>query len=313
MSDTETTDHIHFEGVLRKLLDSADIYDFVLLDAQTGTDSYAKSAAGLAAQCVIVSEYDPVSAQGIERLKILFSRILDPSSTWILFNKILPEFAAAIGEGLSVARYLAPIPWDADVVRAFVRRDLAIDMQRPNPYTLAISQVAYMLFPDETGEAIEKWRGSALQSATTPVKDRIRELRMAESTIEKDQARRDVFVRRTSLTIAGLCAATSVGALAGLFRFAGQASLMIENKDVLISFFAILAGFVLTLGVLLASYLGRRFGISESRAQQMTLELLHEEKAKLAATLMAAEGALKFSRDAGYYERRRRSPLRTEK
>jgi hypothetical protein len=88
---------------------------------------------------------------------------------------------------------------------------------------------------------------------------------------------------------------------------------MIENKDVLISFFAILAGFVLTLGVLLASYLGRRFGISESRAQQMTLELLHEEKAKLAATLMAAEGALKFSRDAGYYERRRRSPLRTEK
>jgi len=44
----------------------------------------------------------------------------------------------------------------------------------------------------------------------------------------------------------------------------------------------------------------------------MTLELLHVEQAKLKANLDAAAGALKFSRDAGYYERhRRRGPPAT--
>ena len=123
MGITEGTDIEVFTTNLKKAIESESEYDFIFLDAQAGTDLYAKETAKLADQCIIVSEFDPVSAQGIERLKVHFSDILDPRRTWVLFNKILPEFAQAIGEGLAVARYLPPIPWDADVVRAFANRD----------------------------------------------------------------------------------------------------------------------------------------------------------------------------------------------
>src|SRR5262249_2653700 len=124
----------------------------------------------------------------------LFSDVMGPSSTWTLFNKVLPEFASSIGEGLSVARYLAPIPWDADVVRAFVRRDLAIDMQAPNPYTLAISQIAYALFPDETGNAIEAWRGETFRRFATPTQERLTELIEAEKHLQRIRQRRSLIV-----------------------------------------------------------------------------------------------------------------------
>ena len=183
MSDTEAVDHDWFEHVLSKLIREGHRYDFILLDAQAGTDAYAKAAAKHADTDVIVSEYDPVSAQGIERLKIFFSGVMTPSSTWTLFNKVLPEFASVIGEGLSVAQFLPPVPWDADVVRAFARRDLAVNVETPNPYTLAISQLAYSLFPEETGEAIERWQGASLQSVTSPVEKRLDELRHAEEEL----------------------------------------------------------------------------------------------------------------------------------
>lgn len=312
MNDTESTDHIQFEKALDAILKASGNYNFVLLDAQAGADSYARSAVKLSDQCIIVSEYDPVSVQGIERLKILFSKVMDPASTWILFNKILPEFATAIGDGLSVARYLTPIPWDADVVRAFVRRDLAIDMRSPNPYTLAISQVAYNLFPDETSEGIENWRESTLRSTTEPVMDRIHELQMVELRLEKERERRETFVRLASLSVAGLATAAAVSAAAGLYDFVAPVKLWFENKDTLFTTLAVFTAFVSTVGVILSGYLGRAFGTSKSKSEEMTLELLHREREKLVAILNATEGALKFSKDAGYYERRRRLPSRAD-
>lgn len=111
LSQTEGTDAETFRRSLQMVISSSTSkYDFVLLDAQAGSDIYAQIAASLADTVVIVTEFDPISFQGVDRLKILFAQVMDPARTWILYNKILPEFATAIGEGLIVAQVLPPIP-----------------------------------------------------------------------------------------------------------------------------------------------------------------------------------------------------------
>lgn len=179
-------------------------FDFVFLDAQAGTDSFAKMAVEASDRAVVVSEYDPVSAAGIERLKQIFSDVLSPRTTWTLFNKILPEFASAIGDGLAVAQYLPPVPWDADVVRAFVNRDLAIEFNAPNTYTLAIAQIALSMFPDEVGDKIDEWRGVALESALAPTKSRLDELEALTRSLEAERTKlsdRSSMIRLLSSTL----------------------------------------------------------------------------------------------------------------
>jgi cellulose biosynthesis protein BcsQ len=187
MRNTEVVSVDQFSHSLSTLLDDTGEYDLVLVDAQAGTDPFAQRSAEQSDVHLIVSEYDPVSAQGVDRLKIIFSEQMTPSDTFILFNKVLPEFAAAIGEGLAIARYLPPIPWDADVVRAFARRDLAISIEAPNPYTLAISQVCLSCLPDLTGPKIESWRGEILERDTDPIRSRLFELYSVRDNILQHQ------------------------------------------------------------------------------------------------------------------------------
>ena len=310
MRDTENTDHSQFMNALKSVVQQRESYDFILLDAQAGSDYFAKVAADSAEQCVIVSEYDPVSAQGIERLKVLFANVMTPSSTWTLFNKVLPEFAAAIGEGLSVARYLTPLPWDADVVRAFARRDLAIDMRSPNAYTLAIAQVAYNLFPDETGDAIEAWRGEALKAITSPVEYRLGELREAEEHLTKLEERRERVAKIITTAGAGLFAA-SVAASSSLFlsvfKYNAIKAFFLDLNTQFI-FLAVFATLAVGGAFYFYSIVKNNFGLSRERTDQLTLDLIHQEQAKLKVTLEAADAALKISENAGYYERRRRDP-----
>lgn len=305
MRETEGVDLGVFEASLRSLLAEGRKYAFVLLDAQAGTDSFARVAASTADQCVIVSEYDPVSAQGIERLKVLFANVLDPSSTWTLFNKVLPEFAKAIGEGLSIARYLTPIPWDADVVRAFARGDLAINMQSPNPYTLAISQVAYDLFPDETGEEIEKWRGQAIETTTGPIESRLVELTTAEHRIEKIVRRQEE--RKRAFNILSYVLLLLFIGISIIYQFIH--SDIIHNSYKISSIFAFLVGVTL-IGFI--TYVTRTFFNMRNDNEKVTLELILEEKAKLKTALDAADAALKFSSAAGIYERGRRVRSQTK-
>jgi hypothetical protein len=304
MTQTEDTDYKEFEAALKALLTKAEDYDFILLDAQAGTDNYAKITVQFAQQCVIVSEYDPVSAQGIERLKALFATVIEPSSTWILFNKVLPEFSSAIGEGLSIARYLTPIPWDADVVRAFARRDLAIKVQLPNPYTLAISQVAYTLFPDEAGNAIETWGGSAVKGVTTPVSERVHELEQAEASLENAKRKREH--NETVRFLLGIVTA-SAALLVPVSLIFGFSGLFQRSQDVSVA--AVFSSLAIATAAFFVLRLFKVGFVSKSQSRDIALELVHEEKQNLKVMLDAAQAMLKYSSSAGYYERRRREPI----
>ena len=74
-------------------------YDVVILDAQAGADTYARVAMSrsVSDEVVIVSEYDPLSAAGVEMMKRSIGDDLGYARTWILLNKILPSSLGSSG------------------------------------------------------------------------------------------------------------------------------------------------------------------------------------------------------------------------
>jgi cellulose biosynthesis protein BcsQ len=172
-------------------------YDFIFLDAQAGADSIAHVAMSQrhSDQVVIVSEYDPLSAAGVERLKGLFREDLTYVRTWILLNKMLPDFVKSFSDFMEVAKYASPIPWDADVVRAYARRRLALDLERGNEFTLAVLQSLRSILGDKIGPQLDNWLQTRASALREPIeiqyKDAKREL---ESLIWE---RKSALFRRT--------------------------------------------------------------------------------------------------------------------
>jgi MinD-like ATPase involved in chromosome partitioning or flagellar assembly len=216
LSQTDATEMDSFKRSVASAIRWAEVMsvDYVLLDAQAGSDEYAKVAASFGHNVVIVSEFDPISAQGVDRLKILFSGVMRPDNTWILYNKVLPEFASAIREALVITRVLPPLAWSADVIRSFAQRTLAVDFENPNPYTLNISQVVENLFGPEMRVRIRQWSDSVQEAIQEPL---LRDLQEVEREIDalryveiesnlklKDASRRDALrLAAATLILAG--------------------------------------------------------------------------------------------------------------
>lgn len=173
-----------------------DEYNFIILDTHAGTNIYTKIAIENADEIVIVSEYDPISAEGVERFKRLFSDVLPPEKTWILFNKILPEFAKSLGEFLDIARYLSPIPWDAEVVRALARRRLAVDMEKGSDYTLAIMQTASTLLGEEIERKINIWKKNKEKLLREPALSELKAIEREMLLIEEARSNTDYNLRK---------------------------------------------------------------------------------------------------------------------
>jgi len=162
---------------------------------------------------VIVSEWDPMSAEGVERLKMTALDTSQLQRTWILLNKVLPEFTEALGSFLQIARYLPPIPWDVEIVRAYVRRRTGIDMQRGNAATLSVLKTVGALFPD-LEDKITSWRETREGEIKAPVKAQLESLEMVISLTRDELLKvgfaREELVARTRYI--SLWAATAVAA-----------------------------------------------------------------------------------------------------
>jgi cellulose biosynthesis protein BcsQ len=211
-----------FGSRLRKtILEFGDMYDYIIIDAQAGSDLYALAAIENSDRVVLVSEFDPVSSEGVDRLQRLFAHTLTYERTWILYNKVLPDFAAALEELSVVARYLSPIPWDVDVVRAFSRRRLALDVEHGNAYTLAIAEMCTSLFGKQIEGAIRTWRQSREGFLKAPARERLEQLETELEQVERAIAsssirlrqfeRRSAFLRFITSQVAML--AVAVGAV----------------------------------------------------------------------------------------------------
>jgi cellulose biosynthesis protein BcsQ len=197
-------------------------YDYVICDAQAGSDLFALVAIEASDAVVIVSEYDPVSAEGVERLRRMFGNIPAIANSWVLFNKVLPDFATELGEFLSVARYLPPVPWDASVIRAFTRRQLALDLERGNAYTVSILGVARTLFVELERE-IDAWRGSREALLKAPVIEQVKriqvELQATENAVRELATLRARQTRNYTIVSAFTAAALLIGGGSAVLAF----------------------------------------------------------------------------------------------
>jgi len=262
-------------------------YDFVLLDAQAGSEAQSAVASSpeFSDVVVVVSEFDPMSIAGIDRLKRADSG-LTHERTWILFNKVLPEFADDFGEIFEVFRYLPPIPWDADVVRSYARRRLALDMEHGNAFTLAVLRTMRMLLEDHIGTKIDAWasrqRSTLVEPISTQYADAMYEL---EGLLREQQYREVRAARRRSSRWALVAAGISV--LAVMIGFAAFDSYFI-SRQWLFTVIAATVPVLITMGVQTARSVVAGDRLSpEEKVEQSRIErriaLLNEKLSKLEA------------------------------
>ncbi|BAN00542.1 hypothetical protein YM304_02280 [Ilumatobacter coccineus YM16-304] len=183
---TDRTDAI---GVVRDVLRATSGFDYVLLDLQAGADPVAVQAAMHADDVVIVSEFDPVSIQGVKRLERLYPEAFAKESTWILYNKVLPEIAKRMTDILRIERKLPAMPWTVEVVRSYLDGQIPVDMRLPNPFTLVVVEGVASLLGTEVGTAIAEWRMAAERTRREPIEDRLRQIDNELDELERDRIR----------------------------------------------------------------------------------------------------------------------------
>lgn len=164
-------------------------YDYIFIDAQSGSDEVAcySMSKEVSDEVIIVSEYDPMSAAGVERLKGLLREDLTYVRTWVLLNKMLPDFVQSFSDFLEVAKYLNPIPWDAEVVKAYARRKLAIDFENGNEHTLAIMQTLKTLMGDNIAIEIDKWTSDRAASIKQPIENQYLDIEKELETLIQER------------------------------------------------------------------------------------------------------------------------------
>ena len=210
-------------------------YDYVFLDAQAGISDASRLAMSpqISDMVVLVSEYDPMSNAGVERMKAQLPSELDVSRTWVLLNKLLPEFVAKFSEFLSVARFLPPIPWTADVVRAYSRRKLALDFQGGNQFTLAVLAILRELLSEESVTDLEKWVERQAERLREPISEQIHDAEQLLEELERGNrpevslARVYAQMVRSTFRLAAPVLAM-VGMLVSLETLQGETSAILE-------------------------------------------------------------------------------------
>ena len=169
------------KGILKHIVEiMRPQYDFIFLDAQAGSDMYSRIAVNeqISDEVIIVSEYDPLSSAGVERLKQVVGEDLSFARTWILLNKMLPEFVEKFSEFLSVTKYLPPIPWNAKVVRAYAKRELALDLERGNEFTLAIMGTIKVLMGKSIDSDLNLWLQNRTYTLREPLEEQYKDAEM---------------------------------------------------------------------------------------------------------------------------------------
>jgi cellulose biosynthesis protein BcsQ len=301
MNQTEHTNPAQFQQRIENMrLTWLRDYEYIFIDAQAGTDAFAEIAAKLADEIVVVSEYDPISSRGVERLKVLFEKAFEDKAVWTLYNKILPEFVQGVGDFLAIAGFLRPIPWDADVVRAYVRRRCAVDMNEGNLHTLAAMDCAISLLGRRVDREIEEWKRTRVESVKKPASSKLKEVndRIASVEMIKAETKYRAQTFRKSLNyIVVFYLITVVGILIIL-----PSAVTLPLGAVLFAVFAVLFSVWLRVPFL-ERFLNKVFGdYSDEELERKTkesdreIEQLHEERQRLAtfATIQDMSELLKM-------------------
>ncbi len=178
---------IRIENLIEYLYIRGD-YDYILIDNQAGTEYYTEYVIKrtISDEVLIVSEYDPISAAGIERMKGFFNDDLTYDRTWIILNKVLPEFKNADTTFLEISKYLPPIIWNSHVVRSYARKDVPLDFNYGNDYTLSLIKLIRALFGKSIKLDLEIWLKDKESMVKKPIYDQYTKLKAQLIKYEKE-------------------------------------------------------------------------------------------------------------------------------
>jgi cellulose biosynthesis protein BcsQ len=190
----------------------SDDYDFILMDAQAGSDVIAAAAISdqVSHKVILVSEHDPISEAGVERLKYLFKDGLAYQRTFVLLNKMLPEFQENRTNFLAPANYLSPLPWSLDVIRDYIRKELALNLETGNEFTLSIVQTLRSLLTGRDEEELDRWMKAREDVLRSPLLAQQKEVRaeidtlVATRKLARKRRRRQEFLLVVSFALAGV-------------------------------------------------------------------------------------------------------------
>lgn len=249
----ESAPTIDLGSMLRQILDEAkQKYDYVFLDAQAGLDKYSRIAMNkkISHEVVIVSEYDPLSAAGVERLKMMMGDNLQYARTWVLLNKMLPDFVNTFSDFMEISKYLTPIPWDPDVVRAYARRRLPLDLAYGNSFTLAIMQTLKRLLGLEISSEIDQWADGRASNIREPIEDQYRDSENELKGLMEQKMYMDKRIATRRFMWMAPIATIFVTMLSTLFLYKANGFPDTSNPSKIISIVAIILAFMLMVGLL---------------------------------------------------------------
>lgn len=269
-----------FLSVLEQVIGTAKTkeYDYVFLDAQAGGDVYSRIAMNtdIADEVVIVSEYDPLSAAGVDRLRVNLGKDLGYARTWLLMNKMLPDFIDRYRDFLEVMRYLSPIPWNPDVVRAYNRRALPLDLLYGNEFTLALMKTLKQLLDDDAGADMDAWTEGRAARIREPIETQYAAVQEEMSMLTEERKRR---AGANSSIDFMMYTGAALGVILGA-AYAGRDTLGLSDATSY-SILVLIAGVVASFFVLPA--VRRRIGMDKLEDERIVLRIrvLEEELKRL--------------------------------
>jgi len=122
-------------------------------------------------------EPDPISTYATENIIGELSDVL-PRDSFYVINKLSVEEASAyeaIETFLKILRHLSPIPFDFEVRRAFMIRQIPVDEKKPSAFLFGIIRMLRDLTP-EISESIDKFEKRIEQRVILPTKQKIRDI-----------------------------------------------------------------------------------------------------------------------------------------
>lgn len=181
-SEQVFSESIKINEVLKGLLDyvvRTGEYDFVIIDSQAGSVPTTFSAVSASSKVVIVMEPDPVSTYASQNVAGELGGHL-PRDSFFVINKLSVQEASgyvAIEKFLRILRHLSPIPFDFEVRRCFMIRQIPIDKNKPSAFMFGIMRMVKDLLP-ETDEKLSKLEEEIRKIALAPTERRLNELEM---------------------------------------------------------------------------------------------------------------------------------------
>jgi len=153
------------------------IYDFILIDTQAGAVKTTETMVSISDKVVTIMEPDPVATYATENVLGEFRDFL-PRDSFYVINKLSVEEASAyeaIEKFLRILRHLPPVPFDFEVRRAFMIREIPVDEKKPSSFLFGIIRMIRDLLPN-ISDNLDSLEKRVEEIAVLPIKEKMQSI-----------------------------------------------------------------------------------------------------------------------------------------